>query len=205
MAGISREGMGKSFFEQAYGGIPPWDVGHPQGDIVRLYERGGFKGTVLDLGCGTGDNALFLAGKELEVWGVDAVTAAIEKARAKAARANVPVTVQVGDALDLKALGRTFDTVLDCGLFHVLSDPEREKYRQSVSAVVQNRGQLHILCFSDLEPGTEGPRRIRERELIELLNNRGWLVDSVDEARFETTLHPDGARAWLFTFLRTGT
>jgi hypothetical protein len=67
---------------------------------------------------------------------------------------------------------------------------------------VKVRGSLHILCFSDQEPGTDGPRRIGERELIDLFNMKGWLVEEIAEARYETTQHPDGARAWLATFVR---
>ena len=48
----------------------------------------------------------------------------------------------------------------------------------------------------------EGPRRVGERELIDQFNMRGWLVEEVAEARFETNIHPSGARAWLATFTR---
>lgn len=202
-------GVPKSVFEEAYSddgaGTPPWDIGRPQGDVVRLAESGGFKGNVLDLGCGTGENALYLAGKGLTVLGIDAVPAAIDKAKAKAKDRGVKkVDFKVADGLDLKKLNKTFDVILDCGFFHTLSDADRPKYLKSVTAATKSKGVLHILCFSDMEPGTDGPRRIGERELIELINNHGWLVDGVAEARFETNIHPDGARAWLMTFNRYG-
>jgi cyclopropane fatty-acyl-phospholipid synthase-like methyltransferase len=196
------QGVPREVFDSAYEGVPPWDIGRPQDDIVRLFDRGGFRGKVLDVGCGSGENSLFLASKGLEVVGIDRVPAAIEKAKAKAAQRGIAVTFEVADALQLKRRRRKFDTVLDCGLFHVLGDADREKYRDSLAAAVKDRGTLHILCFSDLEPGTEGPRRFGERELVELFNMRGWLVEEIAEARFETTIHPDGARAWLATFTR---
>ena len=198
------KGVPPEFFDRAYDGCPPWEIGRPQDDIVRLFDRDGFKGNVLDLGCGTGENALFLASKKLHVLGVDRVSAAIDSARAKAKARKSKATFEVGDALDLPALGRKFDTVLDSGCFHVFSDADRARYLASLAAVVPPRGTLHILCFSDEEPGTDGPRRVAERELIGLFNMRGWLVEEVAEARFETTLHPEGARAWLATFVRYG-
>lgn len=201
---MSDKGVPRKVFDDAYegGATPPWEIGRPQDDVVRLEGRGGFKGKILDVGCGTGENALFLASKGLEVMGIDRVPAAIEKARARAVERKLECTFEVADALELGKLKKTFDTVLDSGLFHVLSDEEREKYAKSLAKAVKNRGALHILCFSNDEPGTDGPRRVRERELIELFNMKGWLVEEVSEARFETTLHPDGARAWLATFTR---
>lgn len=198
------KGVPREFFDSVYQGAPAWEIGRAQEDIVRLHERGGFKGQVLDIGCGTGENTLYLAEKGLEVLGIDRVATAIDRARGKASERGLKATFQVADALQLSALGKTFDTVLDSGLFHVFSDPDRERYIKGLASVVKNRGMLHILCFSDLEPPGEGPRRVGERELIELFNMKGWLVEEVAEARFETTIHPEGARAWLATFVRYG-
>src|SRR4051794_19806995 len=96
-----KSGVPQEFFQGAYEGAPPWEIGRPQGDVIRLAERGEFKGAVLDIGCGTGENALFLASRGLEVMGIDSVEAAIEKARAKAAERKLNATFEVGDVLNL--------------------------------------------------------------------------------------------------------
>jgi SAM-dependent methyltransferase len=78
-------------FDGAYKDTPPWDIGRPQAEIVRLAQQGAIKGRVLDVGCGTGENALYLAEQGLEVWGVDGAPQAIEQARAKATERGLSV------------------------------------------------------------------------------------------------------------------
>ena len=67
---------------------------------------------------------------------------------------------EVADALHLGDLGEQFDTVLDCGLFHVFHDADRVRYVLSLAEVLPQRGRLHILCFSDRQPGDSGPRQV---------------------------------------------
>src|SRR5262249_3989023 len=120
--------MDAEHFEKAYAGEAPWDIDGPQPEIVRLAESGAIRGIVLGVGCGTGENALYLASRGLDVWGIDFIPRAIERARAKALERGLGVHFQVGDALKLEVLGRTFDTAIDSGLFHTFSDEEREVF-----------------------------------------------------------------------------
>jgi 2-polyprenyl-3-methyl-5-hydroxy-6-metoxy-1,4-benzoquinol methylase len=106
-------------------GPAPWDVGEPQPAIVRVAADGGFAGAVLDAGCGTGDNALHVASLGLSVVGVDVAETALAIAREKADERGLEVEFAAVDALELERLGRRFDTVLDCGLFHTFDADER--------------------------------------------------------------------------------
>jgi len=100
-------------------GNAPWDIGGPQPEVVRLLEDGDLVGEVLDVGCGTGENALFLASRGRRVVGVDASAAALDLARGKALARGLAVPFLLGDALDLARIRRRFETAIDCGLFHV--------------------------------------------------------------------------------------
>ena len=194
------------FFDNAYrdGGRPTWDIGRPQGALVRLAGSGLIVGSVLDAGCGTGENALYLAARGHRVLGVDVAAAAIERAAGKAADRGLPAEFLLADALDLAALDRTFDTVLDVGLFHTLDDAERLRYAASLGTVLGPGGRAFVLCWSDRNPFGHGPRRISPGEIRETFLD-GWRVEAIDPEWLETRL-PDGRiHAWLARIVRTAT
>src|SRR5271157_4835638 len=178
-------------FEQAYQGQAPWDTGQPQPAIIKLAEAGQIRGSVLDVGCGTGENLLYLAARGHEAWGIDFVPVAIERAKAKAAQRGIDAHFIVGNALELTKLGRQFDTVIDCGLFHTFTDEERPVFVKGLAEVLRSGGWLHILCFCDEEPGTEGPRRISQREIRDASDD-GWKVQGIEATSFESIARPDG-------------
>ena len=132
--------MDREHFESAYQETAPWDIPGPQPAVVGLEESGKIQGSVLDTGCGTGENALYLASRGHEVWGLDFTPVAIERATRKARERGLNVNFQVGDALRLDQLGRTFDTVTDCGLFHTFGDEERPLYVSGLATVVRPGG-----------------------------------------------------------------
>ena len=142
-------------------GPAPWDLGRPQPAVVRLAAEGGFAGAVLDVGCGTGENALHVASLGLTVLGVDVAQTALAIARAKADDRGIEVEFAAADALQLQRLGRGFQTVLDCGLFHACDNDERAGYASSVASVTEHDGTLYVLCFSD--DGTDtGPHPVSQ-------------------------------------------
>lgn len=189
-------------FEEIYRGTPPWDIGRPQPSVVRLEESGEIVGRVIDLGCGTGENSCYLAGRGHTVRGVDYAPTAIAKAREKAKARGLRIDFGVADALALGAPRPAFDVAIDCGLFHTFSDVERARYVASVRRVVRPGGRLFVLCFSEQEPNWGGPRRVTQAEIGAAFAN-GWSVRDVREERFATNMDGVEGRAWLAVLERT--
>jgi cyclopropane fatty-acyl-phospholipid synthase-like methyltransferase len=195
-----------NFFDDSYKGTPPWDVGHAQTEFVSLFNRGEVKGSVIDVGCGTGENSLFFASKGNNVLGVDYSVRAIEKAREKAVSRKIEnVTFEVVDVLTVSKFfkERAFENVIDSGLFHTFDDSQRPDFVKSLRSVVNENGKYFMLCFSDLEPANwGGPRRVTRRE-IEDSFQEGWKINYIREASFETNIHQNGAKARLSSITRT--
>ena len=184
-------------------GPAPWDVGRPQPAIERLASEGGFSGAVLDAGCGTGENALHIASLGFPVLGVDVAETALTIARETADDHGVEIEFTTADAFQLEHLGRRFQTVLDCGLFHTFDGDERPKYVASLASVTEQDGTLYVLCFSDVGPDT-GPHPISKDELKAAFKpSTGWNVTAIEPDRIQTRYHDDdGAPAWLATIKR---
>jgi SAM-dependent methyltransferase len=179
-------------------GSAPWDIGQPQPAILRLASEGAFAGAVLDAGCGTGENALHVASLGLHVLGVDVAETALSIAREKAAARGIDADFEVADAFQLDRLGQTFETVLDCGLFHTFNSEERRDYVASLASVTSAGGSLHVLCFSDVGPDACGPHPVSEDGLRAAFSHSGgWSVASVGQDRIHTTFDAQGFPAWL--------
>jgi cyclopropane fatty-acyl-phospholipid synthase-like methyltransferase len=162
---------------------------------------------VLDIGCGTGELAIWLAGQGRTVTGVDFLAEPLERAREKAAAAGVAATFLQMDALAVGEIPERFDAVTDCGLFHIFDDAGRAAYVNSLRTLLEPGSRAFVLCFSTAEPGTHGPRRVSEAELRAAFTD-GWEVESIEPARFEVVpgipgaeFSPGGAQAW-FTQVR---
>lgn len=197
-----REDADVGFFDTAYEGRPPWDLGRPQRAIVELAEAGRIVGSVLDAGCGTGEHALYLAERGHDVVGVDLAPRAIELGRAKAAERGIAVDLRVWDALRVDELGRTFDTTIDVGMFHTLSDEERPRYARSLHAALAPDGRAFVLCWSERNAWGCGPRHVTQMELLGTFE-RGWDV-RVGASELETRLEGDAVHAWLAEVTRLG-
>jgi SAM-dependent methyltransferase len=183
-------------------GPAPWDIGGPQPAFVRLASEGRFAGAVLDAGCGSGENALYVASLGLSVLGVDVAETALARAREKAGKRGLAAEFAVADAFQLERLERKFETVLDSGLFHTFDAEERPRYAASLAAATQPGGMLYVLCFSDEGPDM-GPHPVRQEDLRAAFEpGRGWKVLSIERERVHTRFHANGAPAWLATVQR---
>ena len=183
-------------------GTPPWDIGAPQPAFLELAEDGLLTGRVLDIGCGTGEHALMAAARGLDATGIDAVPEAIEIAQRKARDRGLTARFFVWDALRLPDLGEQFDSVLDSGLFHVFDDEDRARFVASLRASISMGGRYFLLCFSDRQPGTLGPRRVGQSEIRAAFRPLEWRIDAIEAVTMDTNIDAIGVRAWLATIVR---
>ncbi len=191
-------------WDSSYAGpSPPWDIGRPQPAVVRLAEAGALVDAVLDAGCGTGEHTILAARYSARVLGIDVSPRAIEIARGKAAERDVDANFQVLDALRLDTLGASFDTIIDSGLFHVFDDASRALYVTALHAVLRPGGHLHLMCFSDRQPGDWGPRRVTDGELCTAFRSH-WRIDSLAPDRFDINpvMGVVVVEAWLADIVR---
>jgi cyclopropane fatty-acyl-phospholipid synthase-like methyltransferase len=198
----------RNSFENLYAGQPRWEIGRPQKAVLDVADR--ITGSILDSGCGTGENALFFASRGQKVTGIDFLADPITIAKRKAAERGLTATFLEMDALALKELPEVFDSAIDSGLFHVFSDHDRRRYVDGLASVLRPGGRLFLLCFSDKEPGEQGPRRVSRKE-IEDAFIEGWVIESVEPSRYEVRPDPndisfrdDGPRAWFVVVRRAG-
>jgi cyclopropane fatty-acyl-phospholipid synthase-like methyltransferase len=203
---MSSTGHNREHFISSYAGQAPWDIGKAQPAFERAAEK--IVGSVLDAGCGTGENALFLASRGHAVTGFDFIEEPIARARRKAADRGLVAAFLVKDALRLEDWTERFDNVIDSGLFHVFSDTDRVTYVQGLKTVLKTGGRLFLLCFSDETPGTEGPRRVSQKELRAAFAD-GWQIESIEPSHLDVRQEVKGMfggqepRGWFMIAQRT--
>jgi SAM-dependent methyltransferase len=180
-------------------GFTPWD-GHPIAKSLRDLIEGDDAlpaGTALDVGCGTGDNSIYLAKHGWRVTGVDYVPKAVDKARAKAAADDVDVRFEQVDVTDLcsAGVGSSFGLIVDSGCLHGMNDADRYDYVREVTSAAAPDARLHIVAFvpgaSYGVPGIE-PEEVKRRFAT------GWtLVSAGSESEMDRT-GKDLARYYVF-------
>ncbi|MFN8629953.1 MAG: methyltransferase domain-containing protein [Chloroflexota bacterium] len=184
-------------FDRAYEGTPSWDIGRPQPAVVRALDAGLFGAAVLDVGCGTGQDARLLAARGHAVTGVDFSPRGIERALAGEPTA---ASFAVADVRDLASAGFgpgavQVDTVLDVGCFHALARADRGRYAASVGGALRPGGRLVLFCFSDRNAFAGGPARLSDAELRAVFAD-GWTVESLDDEVLESPREPGRVDVW---------
>ena len=163
---------------------PPWDTKAPKESVVSWQTAGLVRGAVLDIGCGLGDNAIYLARQGHSVTGLDISPTALITAERRAADAGVDVTFAVADATKLEGYTDAFDAVIDSGMFHCLDDDGKRSYAAAVHRATRPGATLLISCFSDANPSGDDWHRpaVSEQTLRDVLGSAGWDIESVEPA-----------------------
>ena len=157
--------------EKIYGETPPadipWNIVSPPQALVELVESGQVRPCkTIDLGCGAGNYAIFLAGVGFEVTGVDISPSAIAMAKANALQKEVSCRFVVADVLaGLTEIRETFDFAFDWSLLHHIFPKQRERYTQTVQRLLAPGGQYLSVCFSEQDGGFGGSGKYRQTPL----------------------------------------
>lgn len=192
----SRQLLFKVFYRL---GFVPWD-GHPLAKSLQdLVEGDGAlgPGAALDLGCGTGDNSIYLAKHGWRVTGVDFVAKAVEKARAKAEANKVAITFVRADVtrLSSEGIGSTFGLIVDNGCLHGMSSEDRDAYVREVTAVAAPDARLLLVEF--ITGGSYGVPGIDPDEVKRRFAADWTLLSSGSEAALDHN-GKDPARFYVF-------
>jgi SAM-dependent methyltransferase len=190
-------------FHQRYAsGQTPWDSGRPDEELLRLLNAGTLTGrTVLEIGCGTGTNAIELARRGFEVTAVDIVEQAIEAARDKARMAGVKVNFRVGDVMNSHLAG-PYDILFDRGVYHGLRMDNLDGFQAFLKRVTRSGSWwLSLAGNANEKRNGEGPPVIHEHEIRAELEPLFDIVE-LREFRFITSQPDFRPLAWSILMRR---
>jgi len=161
--------------DRIYKNIPleeiPWNIETPPDALIELIDSGKVKPCkTIDLGCGAGNYAIYLASKGFDVTGIDISPAAIKIAKENAKKRGGKGNFLVADVLgDLDEVRETFDFAYDWELLHHIFTDKRKKYVQNVHKILNPGGKYLSVCFSEKDPQFGGSGKYRETRLGTLL------------------------------------
>lgn len=180
-------GEGRDWDETYRQGQTPWDSGRTCSELFKILEEEIVTpGQALDLGCGTGTNAIYLAQMGFDVTGVDISQVAIDRAKEKAESAGVSVLFMIARLPTNFLPGKVFDFVFDRGCFHAINKEERAESVDMLKNLTREGSIYLMLCGNAKEPRTPGPPVLTEEEIRETFSGLFdfiWIRDF----RFDTT------------------
>ena len=184
-----------AFFESVYQEPAPWDIGGAQPAMAALLAEYPPEGPVLDVGCGSGDLAIHIAGQGLPVLGVDFVEEAIAQALAK--RDALPPEVaerldfQVADGLHPSRLGLPFGAIVDSGFYHLFDPDLCDRFADDLARALRPGGRLYLHEFAIEFPIPNVPREVTEAEVRRRFTpERGWRILTVRTGEFLSRFAP---------------
>ncbi len=183
--------------ERYKSGNTPWDVGQPDFNLIEVVtQKPILRCKVLDIGCGTGDNSIWLAQKGFQVIGIDTSEIALQKAKEKASKGNVECDFMLVDFLNNKIEGAPFGFVFDRGCFHSFSsEKDRRKFSQKVATHLEEAGLwLTIAGNADEHRQGPGPPQRSAGDIV-LAVEPYFEVLSLTSSRFGSN-RPNPPRAW---------
>jgi methyl halide transferase len=179
-------------------GDTPWDIGKPDFNLIEIVNQAPIEPCkTLDIGCGTGDNSIWLAQQNFQVVGTDTSEIAIEKAREKALRANLKCTFILVDFLKNKIEGAPFGFAFDRGCFHSFnSDEDRQRFAKNVAAHLERDGLwLTLVGNADEQRRGPGPPPRSARDIVKAVEP-SFEVLSLTSSHFGSN-RPNPPRAWV--------
>jgi len=188
----------KPYQERYKTGATPWDIGKPDFNLIQIVTTTPIEPcNALDIGCGTGDNAIWLSQQNFLVLGIDTSEIAIEKAREKALKANVKCAFLVIDILtnhiDWAPLGFAFDR----GCFHSLnSDKERKRFAENVNGYLEKDGLwLSLIGNADEQRHAPGPPQRTASDIVNSVEPYFEVLSLVSS--YFGSNRPNPPRAWV--------
>jgi SAM-dependent methyltransferase len=189
----------ESRFTQRYrAGNAPWDIGRPDSNLIQAVLTVPISPCkALDIGCGTGDNALWLSQQGFRVTGIDSSELAIEKARQKASNDKAACDFGVNDIMQSQVEGAPFGFVFDRGCFHILgSDKERVTFAEKVNCHLEKGGLwLSLLGNADEQRNGPGPPQRTARDIVNAVEPYFEILSLVSGAFGSNRSNPP--RAWV--------
>ena len=184
-----------AFFRAVYEHAAPWDIGAPQPAMTALLAKYPPAGPILDVGCGSGDLAIYLAQLGHRVLGIDFVEAAIADARRKAA--SLPpetagfVDFQVADGLRPSLLRKRFGAVLDSGFYHLFDEEQCEQLVREIGSILLPGGHYYLHEFAVEFPAPNLPRQVTDGELqLRFTAENGWSIKEIQVVEFLSRVAP---------------
>jgi ubiquinone/menaquinone biosynthesis C-methylase UbiE len=184
-----------AFFNSVYQTVPPWDIGAPQPAMAGLIEKYPPENPILDIGCGSGDLAIYLAQLGHQVIGIDFVESAVKNAQAKIAslphETGQRLSFQVADALKPSLLQQKFGAVVDSGFYHLFNSDQCDQLIDEIASILLPNGCYYLHEFAIEFPVPNVPRQIMADELqARFTIDKGWRIKEIQTVDFLSRVAP---------------